>query len=61
MLLKKWSILYIYFFFSFLFFIYINYYIDRKKPTTYTTKHLKVLVLLRLRCCRIVADVLHLL
>ncbi len=56
MLQKKWPILYIYFLF-FLSLIYIiNYYIDRKKYATYATKHLKVLVLLRFSCCRIVAS-----
>lgn len=50
------------FFLSFLFiYIFLNYYIDRKNLQQYATKHLKALVLLDLRCCRCVADVLHLL
>ena len=53
---------FIYIFLSFISYIYIiNYYIDRKNLQIHATKHLKALVLLRLRCCRIVADVLHLL
>ena len=54
------SFIYIFLFF-FLFLFIINYYIDRKNLQQYTTNNLKPLVLLRLRCCRIVADVLHLL
>lgn len=54
------SFIYIFLFF-FLFLYIINYYINRKNLQQYATNNLKPLVLLHLSCCRIVADVLHLL